>query len=78
MIFLTFYDILLPQRIEIRGQGSMAKVIKVENEIVLIGADDGSIQEVRRSYCDFNIAPGDEVEVFSNGTKTIVIKKKYN
>ena len=54
----------------------MAKIIKVEKEIVLIGADDGSIQEVRRSDCNFEVSPGDEVEVFSSETKTVVIKKE--
>ena len=55
---------------------SVAKIIKIEKEIVLIGADDGSIQEVRRSDCNFDVSSGDEVEVFSSETKTVVVKKE--
>ena len=54
----------------------MAKVIKVENEVVMIGADDGSIREVRKSDCYSDVAPGDEVDMFSDETKTVVIKKE--
>ena len=54
----------------------MAKIVKIENEIVLIGTDDGGIQEVRISDCNFEPTIGDEVEVFSTEMKTIVIKKE--
>ena len=54
----------------------MAKIIQIENEVVTIGTDNGSIQEVRKSDCNFEPTIGDEVEVFSTETKTIVTKKE--
>ena len=54
----------------------MAKIVKIENEIVIIGTDNGGIQEVRISDCNFEPTIGDEVEVFSTEMKTIVIKKE--
>ncbi len=54
----------------------MSKIINIENEIVIIGTDNGGIQEVRISDCNFEPAIGDEVEIFSTETKTVVIKKQ--
>ena len=54
----------------------MAKIIQIENEVVTIGTDNGGIQEVRISDCNFEPTIGDEVEVFSTEMKTIVIKKE--
>jgi len=54
----------------------MAKIIKIENEIITIGTDNGGIQEVRKIDCNFEPNIGDEVEVFTAETKTIVIKKE--
>lgn len=56
----------------------MAKIIKVSNSIVLIGLDDGSIQEVRVSDCEFDPQVGDEVEVFQTLTQTVVVKSTKN
>ena len=50
----------------------MAKIIKVEEEIVLIGNPDGSVMEGRRADCNFDPNIGDEVEVFSTGDRLIV------
>ena len=54
----------------------MAKVIKVNGEIISIGTDNGSIKEVRA--CDLSFVPvvGDEVEIFENEGSTIVTKKE--
>ena len=53
----------------------MAKIIKISNDIVFIGMDDGGIKEVRMS--DINYAPnvGDEVEMFETENTVIVSKK---
>lgn len=55
---------------------SMSKIIQINDDIVTVGMDNGSITEVR--MCDLNFTPNvnDEVEVFQNETKTIVSKKE--
>lgn len=52
------------------------KVIRVENDIVTIGMNNGSIKEVRR--CDFGFDPvlGDLVEIFEDEDQIIVTKAK--
>lgn len=52
----------------------MAKVIKIEGEIVSIGTNDGGIDEVR--LCDLQFQPviGDEVELFRTENQTLVTK----
>lgn len=54
----------------------MAKILDIDNDIVSIGLENGTITEVR--MCDLNFAPqiNDEVEVYSNDAKTYVTKKK--
>lgn len=54
----------------------MAKIIKIDGEVVSIGTDDGKIKEVRTVDINFNPAVGDEVEVFENENSIIVSKKK--
>lgn len=56
----------------------MAKIIDIKSDIICIGLDDGSIEEVRT--VDLNFVPhiGDEVEVFKTETKTIVSKIEKN
>lgn len=56
----------------------MAKIIKIEGDDVLIGTDDGDIKICSKSDCLFEPAFGVEVEVFSNETRTIVLKKEYS
>lgn len=54
----------------------MAKVIKIENDIVCIGMDDGTLTDVR--MCDVAYKPevGDEVQIFKDETRMIVTKKE--
>lgn len=54
----------------------MAKIIQINNDIVTVGMDNGSLTEVR--MCDLNFTPNvnDEVEIFQNEAKTIVSKKE--
>ncbi len=52
----------------------MYKIINIDNDIVYIGSDDGSFQEVRLVDCAFKPNIGDLVNVFSNEFKTIVTK----
>lgn len=54
----------------------MAKIIKVKEEIVLIGTDDGGIKEVRISDINFKPTVGDEVEIFETENDLIVTKKE--
>lgn len=52
----------------------MAKIVQVEENVVNIGMENGTLMEVRT--CDLNFVPqvGDEVEVFQSETKLIVSK----
>ena len=54
----------------------MAKIIQIQNDVITIGTDQGGLQEVRISDCNFEPNIGDEVEVFASETKTMVIKKE--
>lgn len=52
----------------------MAKIIKIENDIVLIGTDVGGIDEVRLYDLQFYPQIGDEVEVFKTENHVVVSK----
>lgn len=52
----------------------MAKILSVSSSVVCIGADDGSIREVRASDLNFIPKVGDNVEIFETDTKVIVSK----
>lgn len=54
----------------------MAKIIKINGEIISIGTDDGKIKEVRALDVNFHPVLGDEVEVFENDGNIIVSKKE--
>lgn len=52
----------------------MAKILKIDNGIVSVGNDDGSLTEVRVEDCNFNPNIGDDVNIFTSDNKTICIK----
>ncbi len=52
----------------------MAKIIKIEDNVVYIGTQNGSLTEIRRDDCNFEPEIGDEVDVFVSETKTICVK----
>ncbi len=54
----------------------MAKIIKIEDKTIFIGADNGKLIEVQCGDCTFQPAVGIEVEVYSNEKRTIVIQKE--
>lgn len=54
----------------------MAKIIKITNDIISIGTDDGGIKEVRMADVNFVPTLGDEVEVFETENSLIVTKKE--
>ena len=54
----------------------MAKIIKIEGDIISIGTDDGGIKEVRTSDLNFEPLVGDSVEVFESEGSVIVSKKE--
>lgn len=54
----------------------MAKIIKIDDEIVSIGTNEGGIKEVRLSDISFNPSVGDEVEIFETEENLIVTKKE--
>lgn len=54
----------------------MAKIIKINDDIVSIGTDEGGIKEVRKTDINFIPNIGDEVEVYETENNTIVTKKE--
>lgn len=53
----------------------MAKIIKVENGIVIIGMDNGTLKEIKQESLTFYPELGTLVDVFSNEEKIIITKK---
>lgn len=54
----------------------MAKIIEINEDVVLIGEENGGIKEVRISDINFTPALGDEVEVYSSENKIVITKKE--
>lgn len=54
----------------------MARIIKINNDIVSIGMNDGGIKEVRMADMSFIPNIGDEVEVYETENNLIVAKKE--
>lgn len=52
----------------------MAKIIKIDNEIITIGTDDGGIKEARLSDLNFTPEVGDKVDIFESEDKVMVTK----
>lgn len=52
----------------------MSKVIKINNETVTIGNDDGSFLDIPMSELDFKPEVGEIVETFTSEGKTIVYR----
>lgn len=61
----------------------MAKIIKIEDDLIFIGLDDGSIKKVNKSFCNFSPDINDEVEIYESEGCIVVnkintTKKKNN
>lgn len=54
----------------------MAKIIKINGEVISIGTDEGGIKEVRVADLNFTPSLGDEVEVFETENSLIITKKE--
>lgn len=54
----------------------MAKIIKINEDVVFIGTNEGGIKEVRKSDINFEPVVGDEVDVFETENNVIVSKKR--
>lgn len=54
----------------------MAKIIKINGDIVSIGTKEGGIKEVRTSDLSFMPCIGDEVEIYETENDLIVTKKE--
>lgn len=54
----------------------MPKVIKIEDDRVLVGMDDGILKEITKDAFGFEPSIGQEIEIFENDTRTIVSKKE--
>lgn len=56
----------------------MAKIIRIDNDIINIGMDNGTIKQVRKSDLNFEAFSGDEVDVYESENELIVTKKNGN
>ncbi len=54
----------------------MSKIIKISDEIVSIGTNEGGIKEVRKDDINFTPSVGDEVEIYETENNLIVTKKE--
>ena len=54
----------------------MAKIIKINEDVVYIGTNEGGIKEVRKSDINFEPVVGDEVDVFETENNVIISKKE--
>lgn len=54
----------------------MSKIVKIDNDIIFVGMDNGSIKEVRKTDLSFDPSIGDEVEVYETENNLIVTKKQ--
>ncbi|PBC74029.1 TM2 domain-containing protein [Fibrobacter intestinalis] len=52
----------------------MSKVIRIKNEVVTVGNDDGSFLEVPLSELNFKPVVGEIVEVFTSDDKTVIYR----
>lgn len=53
---------------------SLAKIIKIEDDLIFIGLDDGSIKKVNKSFCNFSPDINDEVEIYESEGCIVVNK----
>ena len=51
------------------------RVVEIKDNVIAIMKDNGNIQEIPKSHFNFEPTVGDIVDVFSNGTKLIIVKK---
>lgn len=56
----------------------MAKIIAISNGTAVIGMDGGEYTEVQVSELEFEPKLGEEVEIYNNETRMIVVKKAWN
>lgn len=54
----------------------MAKIIKINGDIISIGTNEGGIKEVRATDINFTPNVGDEVEIYETENDLIVTKKE--
>lgn len=54
----------------------MAKIIKINGDIISIGTNEGGIKEVRTTDISFTPRVGDEVEIYETENDLIVTKKE--
>lgn len=52
----------------------LAKIIKIEDDLIFIGLDDGNIKKVNKSFCNFSPAINDEVEIYESEGCIVVNK----
>ena len=53
----------------------MGKIISIRNSFIAVRKDDGKIEMVSRSDCDFEPIVGEKVEIIFDGSKTVLRRK---
>ncbi|MCD8299880.1 MAG: hypothetical protein LUC41_01680, partial [Clostridiales bacterium] len=54
----------------------MARIIRIDGDVVRIGTDSGGIENVRITDLNFTPQIGDEVDIYRTDTQTIVVKRQ--
>ena len=54
----------------------MAKILKIDEDIITIGTDDGKMREVRREDLNFGPKVNDNIVIYEGETSIIVAKKE--
>ncbi|MCI5722796.1 MAG: NINE protein [Erysipelotrichaceae bacterium] len=52
----------------------MKKVVRIENRIVSIGGDDGSLEEFDIAYFNYDPKVGDRVQIYRNENNVVISK----
>lgn len=55
-----------------REKGRMAKIIRISDDIISIGNEDGSFFDISKAEIDFQPVLGDTVEVYTSGERVMV------
>ena len=56
----------------------MAKIIKIEGDVVFIGNNNGDLIEIKIEDCNFDPKIGDEVNIFSSCKRIICTKNEFD
>lgn len=64
----------LNQKSKLFGEFIMPKVIRIKDDVVTVGNDDGSFFDIYKSELDFTPVVGEYVETFVSGDRTVIYR----